>query len=241
MKLSVIVPVYNEVDTIAEVLRRVREVPVEKEVVVVDDGSQDGTREWLQRYQAPDTRVVFHDRNRGKGAAIRTGLQHVTGDVILIQDADLELDPAEYPVLLEPIRRGETQVVFGSRFLRRPERVWWATYLANRILTWLTNRLYHVRLTDMMTCYKVFTRDVAQSLQLVSDRFEIEPELTAKILRGGWSIREVPVSYRPRVYAQGKKIRVRDFFGVVRALWRFRHFEPAQPEAARRADVSSTL
>lgn len=232
MKLSVIIPVYNEIDTIAEVLRRVRAVPIEKEVVVVDDGSRDGTREWLQAYQAPDTRVVFHDRNRGKGAAIRTGLRYVTGDVVLIQDADLELDPAEYPVLLEPIRRGETQVVFGSRFLRRPERLWWATYLANRLLTWLTNRLYHVRLTDMMTCYKVFTRDVARGLQLVSDRFEIEPELTAKILRGGWSIREVPVSYRPRVYAQGKKIRVGDFFRVVRALWRFRHFEPTRLEAA---------
>jgi len=229
MKLSVIIPVYNEADTIAEVLRRVREVPVEKEIIVVDDGSRDGTREWLRHYQAPDTRVIFHDRNRGKGAAIRTGLQYVTGDVILIQDADLELDPAEYPVLLEPICRGETQVVFGSRFLRRPERVLWATYLANRILTWLTNRLYHVRLTDMMTCYKVFTRDVARSLQLVSDRFEIEPELTAKILRSGWSIREVSVSYRPRVYTQGKKIRVRDFFRVIRALWRFRHFEPARP------------
>ncbi|MCS7311519.1 MAG: glycosyltransferase family 2 protein, partial [Acidobacteria bacterium] len=129
MKLSVIIPVYNEVDTIAEVLRRVQAVPIEKEIIVVDDGSWDGTREWLQHYQAPEARVVFHDRNRGKGAAIRTGLQHVTGDVVLIQDADLELDPAEYPVLLEPIQRGETQVVFGSRFLRRPERVWWATYL----------------------------------------------------------------------------------------------------------------
>lgn len=237
MKLSVIIPVYNEVETIAEVLRRVRAVPVEKEVIVVDDGSRDGTREWLRGYRAPDTRVFFHDRNRGKGAAIRTGLRYVTGDVVLIQDADLELDPAEYPSLLEPIRRGETQVVFGSRFLRPPERVLWVPYWANRVLTWLTNRLYHARLTDMMTCYKVFTREVARCLHLVSDRFEVEPELTAKILRGGWSIREVPVTYRPRPYRQGKKIGVRDFFRVVRTLWRFRHWEPSCEAASGEPEI----
>ena len=222
MKLSIIMPVYNERAMIAEVLDVVRRVPVDKEIVVVDDGSTDGTRDWLQRYSADGVEVVFHPRNRGKGAAVRTGLARIRGDVVLIQDADLELDPFEYPNLLAPIREGRVQAVFGSRFLRRPERVMWLTYLANRILTGLTNFLYGVRMTDMMTCYKVFTREVAERLDLVSDGFDIEPELTAKILRGGWRWCEVPVTYRARTYGEGKKIRVRDFFRVVRALWRFR-------------------
>ncbi len=228
MRLSVIIPVFNEMDTIETVLQRVRAVPLEKEIIIVDDGSSDGTREWLTRFHAPDVQVILHASNRGKGAAIRTGLQHITGDVVIIQDADLELDPMEYLKLLEPIQKGETRVVFGSRFLQPPSETIWMTYMANRVLTWLTNWLYGCRLTDMMTCYKMFTRDIAKSLTIESNRFEVEPEITARILGSGHRIVEVPVQYRPRRYRQGKKIRWSDFFRVVRALWKYRKYAVLQ-------------
>lgn len=219
MLLSVIVPVYNERDHIAAVVDAIKEVPLDKEIILVDDCSRDGTREVLDRLR--DVRVIRHDRNQGKGAAIRTGLACCRGDVVIVQDADLEYSPRDYERLVAPIRQGRTRVVYGSRmlgkglFLKR-------SYYANRLLTMLTNLLYHGRITDMETCYKVLDRTLLQSLALVSSRFEIEPEITCKILRRGERIVELPITYRGR--RAGKKIGPRDGIQAVWNLlkWRFR-------------------
>lgn len=214
--LSVIIPVYNEESTIGELLRQVSVVPIEKEIIVVDDGSTDRTGEILRAHSSQVTRIHDSAANLGKGAAIRMGLTYVTGDIVILQDADLELNPAEYRHLIEPIESGKTNVVYGTRFARRADRVPLRTRLANRVLVILTNLLYGSALTDMETAYKVFRATTVRRLHLEARRFEIEPEITAKLLRSGERIYEVPIAYRPRTQDEGKKIGWRD--GIV-AIW----------------------
>lgn len=222
MKISVVIPVYNERDTIADLVAKVMAVDVghPKELVLVDDCSKDGTRDVLRALQTqhPEWRVVFHDVNRGKGAALRTGFAAATGDIVIIQDADLEYDPGEYPQLLGPILNGHADVVFGSRFLGGgPHRVvYFWHYVGNRFLTTLSNMMTNLNLTDMEVCYKVFTRPVLEKLTLTEDRFGFEVEFTARVARAGWRIYEVPISYYGRSYNEGKKITWKDGF---RALW----------------------
>lgn len=224
MKLSVLMPVYNEARTIDEVLRLVASVPIEKEILVVDDGSNDGTRGILERWRDRDgVRVLFHDRNMGKGRALKTALEAATGDVLIIQDADLEYDPAEYPTLLRPIEAGRADVVYGSRFRGSTEnRVqnFWHT-VGNKTLTLISNIFTDLNLTDMATCYKVFHRRVLPALDLQSRRFGVDAEITVKIARGRFRIFEVPVSYFARSRSEGKKIRLRDGLSALGALVRF--------------------
>jgi glycosyltransferase involved in cell wall biosynthesis len=218
VKLSVIIPVYNEVATVEEVVRRVRQTHLVAEIILVDDGSTDGTREALSGLASPGDsalKILLHERNRGKGAAIRSGLGLAQGDVVLIQDADLEYDPRDYAALLKPFDEGAL-VVYGSRFLQSEGETMPLSRLANRWLTWATNLLFGAHLTDMETGYKLFRRDVIQSLDLHAQRFEFEPEVTAKLLKRGIPIREVPIRFRGRSYAEGKKIRPRD---ALVALW----------------------
>lgn len=217
-KLSVIVPVFNERNTLGEILRRMRavELPVEREIVVVDDGSTDGTRAVLSQLGDSTVRVVLHPRNQGKGAAIRTGLEHVTGDLVLIQDADLEYDPEDWPRLLAPLLGGKAEVVYGSRFTGERRNMLFLHWVGNRFLSLVTNVLYDSTLSDMETCYKLFDREVLDGIELRAKRFDFEPEVTAKVLRRGIRIYEVPISYAGREYHEGKKITWRD--GVV-ALW----------------------
>ena len=215
--LSVIMPVYNERQTLPEILTRVRAVDLRKEIVVVDDGSTDGTRDLLmEEGKKGDLKIVYHQANQGKGAAVRTGLEHASGDFIIIQDADLEYDPCDYPKLLQPLLEGQAQVVYGSRFLGSGETMFFLQALGNRLLTLLTNVLYGTALSDMETCYKAFRAEVIQSIPLRSWRFELEPEITAKLLKRGYHIHEVPISYQGREYHEGKKLTWRD--GIT-ALW----------------------
>lgn len=226
--LSVVLPVYNERATLAEIVRRVRAAPFPTEIILIDDGSTDGTREIMQAMQGdPDVVLLYHPINRGKGAALRTGFVHARGDIVLIQDADLEYDPADYQRLLEPILAGQADVVFGSRFKAleaRRTHVWWHR-LGNRALTTLSNLCTGLKLTDMETCYKVFRREVIQAIapSLQQDRFGIEPELTAKLAGTGCRIREVAVGYSPRCYRDGKKIGWRDALQAVWCIWRYRN------------------
>jgi glycosyltransferase involved in cell wall biosynthesis len=207
MKLSVIIPVYNEENTIQEILRQVRAVGLAHEIIVVDDGSTDRTRALLQAEAAvPGTTVILQGRNCGKGAAVRTGFDRATGDILLIQDADLEYDPRDYPALLRPIEEGRVKVVYGSRFLGPRTAMFFWHMLGNKVLTLVTNVLYNAMLSDMETCYKVFRADVIKGMALRSRRFEFEPEITAKVLKRGHRIFEVPISYYGREYAEGKKI-----------------------------------
>ena len=236
-KLSIIIPVYNEKETILEILRRVLDTDLRKEVVVVDDCSNDGTREILQSMAGAQTkgadhalppdggepialrdiRFLFQAQNQGKGAALRRGFAVATGDIVLVQDADLEYDPRDYPKLLEPILDGRAEVVFGSRFLGGPQRVhYFWHYVANRFLTLLSDMFTNLKLTDMETCYKVFRREVLKDIRLKSDRFGFEPEITAKVAKGKWRVYEVPISYAGRTYEEGKKITWKD---GLQALW----------------------
>jgi len=212
-RLSVVIPVYNERATIEELLKRVQAVPLDKEIVIVDDGSTDGTRELLAGLATADgrVRVLLQPTNRGKGAALRRGFAEARGAVVLIQDADLEYDPADYPTLLEPIERGMADVVYGSRFLGGPHRVllFWHS-VGNWVLTTLSNMLTNLNLTDVWTCYKVFRAEVLRAITLKEDRFGFEAEVTAKVARGPWRIYEVPISYHGRTYAEGKKITWKD-------------------------------
>ncbi len=247
MKLSILIPAYNERQTIQGIMARVRAVDLvveaqdgsvdyslpadvkglvrlEKEIIVVDDGSTDGTRDILQREAGQeDVRVVFHEANQGKGAAVRTAIQHATGDILLIQDADLEYDPRDYPALLQPIIEGRADVVYGSRFLGGPRKamLFWHT-AGNRLLTFITNILYDAILSDMETCYKVFRAEVIKDIPLHARRFEFEPEVTAKVLKRGHRIYEVPITYTGREYEEGKKITWRDGFSALWTLIKYR-------------------
>jgi glycosyltransferase involved in cell wall biosynthesis len=217
MKLSVIIPVYNEEATIQEILQQVRAVGLAYEIIVVDDGSTDRTRELLKVEESqPGTSVIYHDRNQGKGAAVRTGFDRATGEILLIQDADLEYDPRDYPVLLRPIEEGRVKVVYGSRFLGPRKAMLFWHMLGNKALTLLTNVLYNTILSDMETCYKVFKADAIKGIPLRSRRFEFEPEITAKVLKRGHRIFEVPISYYGREYNEGKKITWRE---GPKAIW----------------------
>ncbi len=224
MQLSVVIPVYNEKNTLGEILRRVQATGLANEILIVDDGSTDGTREVLAEFPPqPGVRVLLHPRNLGKGAAVRTGIQQATGSVILIQDADLEYNPRDYPLLLKPLEDGLADVVYGSRFLGAPRRVtmFWHM-LANQLLTLATNLLYNSILSDMETGYKVFRAEVIQSIRLRANRFDFEPEITAKLLKRRARIFEVPISFNPREYDEGKKIRLRDAFAAIWALLKYR-------------------
>jgi len=224
MNLSVIIPVYNEKNTIHELVRRVQAMKLAYEIVIVDDGSKDGTREILAGLDGKDTvRVILHEKNQGKGAAVRTGILAAVGDVMLIQDADLEYDPREYPNLLKPIHENTADVVYGSRFLGEPHRaiLFW-NMIANKLLTFMTNILYNTILTDMETGYKVFKREVVADMNLRANRFDFEPEFTAKILKKKVRVYEVGISFNPREYSEGKKIGLRDAFEAVWALVKYR-------------------
>jgi glycosyltransferase involved in cell wall biosynthesis len=222
--LSVIVPVFNERVTVAEVIRRIRavELPVEVEVIVVDDGSSDGTDKVLAALGDSTVRVINHGHNQGKGAAIRTGMGAVRGDLVLVQDADLEYDPADWSKLLDPILRGKAQVVYGSRFTGERKNMLPLHWIGNRFLSLVTNVLYSSTLSDMETCYKLFDRRVLEGITIESDKFDFEPEITAKVLRRGYRIYEVPISYAGREVEEGKKITWRDGFGALKALVKYR-------------------
>jgi glycosyltransferase involved in cell wall biosynthesis len=218
MRLSVIIPCYNERETILDILEAVKAVGLASEIIIVDDGSTDGTRDILRALPPdPVVCVVFHETNQGKGAAVRTGFSTASGDILLIQDADLEYDPREYPSLLKPIEEGRAKVVYGSRFLGGPRKtMFFWNMVANRSLTLLTNVLYNSILSDMETCYKVFRTEVVRGLPLRSRRFEFEPEITAKVLKHGYRIYEVPISYNGREWNEGKKIKWTD---APKAAW----------------------
>lgn len=216
--LSILIPVYNEKDTIREALRAVLSVPYKKEIIIIDDGSTDGTREILQEVCNPDVQILYHEKNSGKGRAIQTGFAHATGDIILIQDADLEYDPSQYPELLQPILLGRADVVYGSRFSGHGAHrvLYFWHYAGNRFLTLLSNILTDLNLTDMECCYKVFTKKALDGITINENRFGFEPEITAKIAKKKLRIYEVPISYYGRTYEEGKKIGWKDGF---RALW----------------------
>ncbi|MBM4428512.1 MAG: glycosyltransferase family 2 protein [Chloroflexi bacterium] len=227
MKLSVIIPVYNEVESIQTILKRVQDTKLVHEIVIVDDGSKDGTRDVLKELDGKDgLRVILHEKNQGKGAAVRTGMAAAKGEVLLIQDADLEYDPRDYPELLRPIEEGLADVVYGSRFLGRAHRVTMFWHMvANKSLTLLTNILYDTILTDMETGYKVFRREVIEGMVIRANSFNFEPEFTAKILKRKYRIFEVPITFNPRDYSQGKKIKLHDAFEAVWALIKYRFVE----------------
>ena len=228
VRLSVVIPVFNEARTVERLLQRVRDVPLQLEVIVVDDGSSDGTRDLLPKLEGGlIDRLVMHEVNRGKGAALRTGFQHATGDVVVVQDADLEYDPREFPMLLAPILAGKADAVYGSRFLGGPHRVlyFWHS-VGNRFLTLLSNMFTDVNLTDMETCYKMVRRELLQSLPLSADRFGIEPEITARLAQAHARIYELPISYDGRSYDEGKKIGWKDGVSALWCIWRYNVMGP---------------
>jgi len=228
MKLSIIIPVYNEKNTVNKIIQQVQnvELDMEKEIILIDDGSTDGTREILKNLEYPNVKVKLHEKNQGKGSALQTGFSLATGDFVIIQDADLEYDPREYPVLLTPLLDGRADAVYGSRFLGGPHRVlfFWH-YIGNKFLTTLSNMLSNLNLTDMETCYKVFRKEILDKITIKSKRFGIEPEITMKLARQNCRIYEVPISYSGRDYTEGKKIGWKDGVAAIFHLFRFRFFD----------------
>jgi glycosyltransferase involved in cell wall biosynthesis len=226
MKLSVVMPVYNERHTIGEILDRVQKVRIEKEIILVDDCSTDGTREYLQNSKSDNINIFFHDDNQGKGAALQTGFKHVQGDIVVIQDADLEYDPEEYYLLINPILDGRADVVYGSRFLTGGERrvLFFWHFLGNKALTFLSNMVTDLNLSDMETCYKMFKVDILKKISLEQKRFGFEPEFTVKIAKLGVKIYEVGISYHGRDYAEGKKIGWKDGIAVLWCLFKYKFF-----------------
>ncbi len=224
--LSIVIPCYNEKDNIENLVRKVLASPIEnKEIIVVDDCSRDGTREILETVIRPLVqKIIYHEQNGGKGAALHTGFQAATGDVVIIQDADLEYDPNEYPLVVNPIFEGKADVVYGSRFrnTKRYDRAYKKNIWANLALTWLSNRFTGLKLTDMETCYKAFRREIIQSVNLVEKRFGFEPEITAKIAKMGCRVEEAPISYYPRTMEEGKKIGYKDGLRAIWCIWKYR-------------------
>jgi len=220
--LSVVIPVYNERKSLLEIIQRVQSVPIEKEIILVDDFSTDGTRELLRSLDPRKFKVLYHERNQGKGAALRTGFQQAAGQFVIVQDADLEYDPNDYPKLLQPILDGRADVVYGSRFSGLRRNMTSLHTLGNLLLTWITNAFYRTSITDMETCYKLFRRETIQGIRIECNRFNFEPEVTAKILKRGLRIVEVPISYSGRSFSEGKKITWRDGFSAVWALIKYR-------------------
>lgn len=228
-KLSIVIPIYNEAEHLEEILRQINavEVGMEKELILVDDCSTDGTREILEKLQNStknSAKIFYHEINRGKGATLRTGFQHIIGDITLIQDADLEYDPQDYPKLLEPILTNKADVVYGSRFMGGRQEGLLRSYLANRFLTFLSNLVNGTKLTDMETCYKVIKTDILKDISLCSDRFGFEPEITAKLAKRKCKIVDVPISYRGRDYHEGKTVSWKDGVAAVFHILRFRFF-----------------
>ena len=223
-KLTVVIPCYNEKDSIHTIVNKVLAAPIEnKEIIIVDDKSTDGTNEILDREIAPlVSRIIHHEVNRGKGGALRTGFAHATGDVVIIQDADLEYDPNEYPLVVTPVVRGECDVCYGSRFLHQAAKGYKANQLANKGLTAMSNFFTRLHLTDMETCYKCFKREVIQAVDIKENRFGFEPEITAKIARMGVRVKEVPISYYPRTNEEGKKIGFKDGLRAIYCIWKYR-------------------
>lgn len=225
MRLSVLMPVYNEKTTIEEIIKKVLDEPTEKELIIVDDFSVDGTREILQSIHIPNVKIFFHEKNQGKGAAIRTAIQHINGDIVIIQDADLEYSPDEYSRIIKPILTDKADVVYGSRFRGTEQRVlfFWH-YVANKFLTLISNMLTDLNLSDMETCYKAFRASVIKRINIESDRFGIEPEITAKVAKMGCRVYEVPISYYGRDYTEGKKITWKDGFSAIWCIIKFNLF-----------------
>lgn len=222
-KLSVVIPCYNEKNSIMEILEKVKAAPIKNmEIIIVDDMSNDGTRELLKEKVEPMVdKVIYHAENTGKGGALKTGFMAATGDVIIIQDADMEYDPNEYPLVVTPIYEGKAKVVYGSRFLNQKSKGYFANRIANKGLTFLSNCFTHQKLTDMETCYKAFRRDVIQKIEIEEKRFGFEPEITAKISKMGIKIQEVPISYYPRSNEEGKKIGISDGFRALHCIWHY--------------------
>jgi glycosyltransferase involved in cell wall biosynthesis len=223
--LTVVIPVYNEKKTIRTIVERVQAVPIEKEIILVDDDSTDGTRDILQQLESEGIKVLYHQKNMGKGAALRTGFHHAAGDFVIVQDADLEYDPQDYPKLLEPILQDRADVVYGSRFSGQNRNMMSLHRIGNRFLTFVTNLLYRTSITDMETCYKLFKTPLVKNIKIECNRFNFEPEITAKILRRKLRIVEIPISYSGRKSSEGKKITWRDGFAALWALFKYRFTE----------------
>ena len=224
-KLTVVIPVYNEKNSLLEIIRRVQAVPIEKEIILVDDFSTDGTRDVLRDLERREFKVLYHEKNQGKGAALRTGFQRATGEFVIVQDADLEYDPNDYSKLLQPVLDGRADVVYGSRFSGQRKNMTSLHTLGNLFLTGVTNLLYRTSITDMETCYKLFRRETIQGIRIEGNRFNFEPEVTAKLLKRGLRIVEVPISYSGRSASEGKKITWRDGVAAVWHILRFRFFD----------------
>ncbi len=224
MKLSVVIPVYNEKNTVAEVIKKVSCVVVDKEIIAVDDGSTDGTRKILKTMSLPELKIILKDKNEGKASAVRRGIREARGKYIIIQDADTEYDPEDYPALLKAVENKAVDAVYGDRFPRGRKNFLFKSFMANKFLTLLTNILYGSRVKDMETCYKLIPRKVALSLELKEENFNIEPEITTKLLKKGLNIENVPIHYRGRSYEEGKKIGFMDFLSAIRVLFKYRFF-----------------